>query len=347
MASHSVGRGAELDRLEAALTRARTGDPVTVCVEGEAGVGKSRLVAQFTDRVRETGDQVLIGGCIELGEGSLPYAPVVQALRGLGRGLEPGALDDLVGPGRPLLARLLPELGYGEESSAPVAAGSASQARLFEAFLGLLERLAGGSATVLVVEDLHWADRSTLDLLTFLVRNLRAAVLLVLTYRTDELHRRHPLRPFLAELDRRGGIDRLEVGRLNRSDTRDLLAGLLWTTPQERGPARPAPRSRSTVALTEARAAGARFGSGCRRRVGTAPCRPPGTEAHAVLGEPSWPDSRGTTTPLCGRRPPKHGSIWRSRTRRRSRGGVRRRPSFSAARAASRLCRRCGRRTTP
>ena len=96
--------------------------------------------------------------------------------------------------------------------------GSSSQARLFEAFLGLLERLAERSPTVLVIEDLHWADRSTLDLLTFLVRNLRAALLLVLTYRTDDLHRRHPVRPFLAELDRSERVERLDVDRFDRDE---------------------------------------------------------------------------------------------------------------------------------
>ncbi len=232
--SRFVGRRAELGRLEAAFAYASGGDPVTLCVGGEAGVGKTRLVTRFAGQVRGSGGQVLLGGCIELGEGSLPYAPVVEALRGLGRGLEPAALDELVGPGRPLLARLLPELGQGEEStSAGLAVGSSAQARLFEAFLALLERLADRSPTVLVVEDLHWADRSTLDLLTFLVRNLRAALLLVLTYRTDELHRRHPLRPFLAGLDRSGRAERLEVDRFDRVDLADLLAGILGTRPDD------------------------------------------------------------------------------------------------------------------
>jgi len=232
--SRFVGRTAELGRLEAAYAYASGGDPVTLCVGGEAGVGKTRLVTRFAGQVRGSGGQVLLGGCIELGEGSLPYAPAVEALRGLGRGLEPAALDELVGPGRPLLARLLPELGQGEEStSAGLTVGSSAQARLFEAFLALLERLAGRSPTVLVVEDLHWADRSTLDLLTFLVRNLRAALLLVLTYRTDELHRRHPLRPFLAGLDRSGRAERLEVGRFDRVDVADLLAGILGTRPDD------------------------------------------------------------------------------------------------------------------
>jgi predicted ATPase len=78
-----------------------------------------------------------------------------------------------------------------------------------------------------VVEDLHWADQSTRDLLGFLARNLRGGVALVLTYRSDELHRHHPLRPYLAELDRSGRTERLELGRLDRRDLGGLLAGIL------------------------------------------------------------------------------------------------------------------------
>jgi DNA-binding CsgD family transcriptional regulator/tetratricopeptide (TPR) repeat protein len=227
-----VGRTAELGRLEAAFAYARGGDPLTLCVGGEAGVGKTRLVTRFADQAREAGGQVLVGGCIELGATALPYAPVAQALRGLGRGLEPAVLDELVGPARPLLARLLPELGQDEEpAAAGQAAGPSGQTRLFEALLALLERLADRGPAVLVVEDLHWADRSTLDLLAFLHRNLQAGLLLVLTYRSDELHRRHPLRPFLAELDRSGRADRLEVARFDRVDVADLLAGILGSRP--------------------------------------------------------------------------------------------------------------------
>src|SRR5215212_3109831 len=232
--SRFVGRTAELGRLEAAFAYARGGNPLTLCVAGEAGVGKTRLVTRFAAQTREAGGQVLLGGCIELGATALPYAPVAQALRGLGRGLDPAALDELVGPGWPLLARLLPELGQGEEPApAGPAAGPSGQARLFGTFLALLERLADRAPTLLVVEDLHWADRSTLDLLAFLHRNLPAGLLLVLTYRSDELHRRHPLRPFLAELDRSGRADRLELARFDRVDVADLLAGILGSRPDD------------------------------------------------------------------------------------------------------------------
>ena len=232
--SRFVGRTAELGRLEAAFARARGGDPLTLCVGGEAGVGKTRLISQFAGRVGSGGGQVLLGGCIELGETALPYAPVVEALRGLGRGLEPAALDNLVGPGRPLLALLLPELGRGGEATpAGLAVGSSGQVQLFEAFLAVLERLADRFPTLLVLEDLHWADRSTLDLLAFLHRNLRSGLLLVLTYRTDELHRGHRLRPFLAGLDRSGRADRLELGRFGRVDVADLLASILEARPDD------------------------------------------------------------------------------------------------------------------
>src|SRR5262249_26083984 len=88
-------------------------------------------------------------------------------------------------------------------------------------------RLAERGPLLLVVEDLHWADQSTRDLLGFLVRNLRAGVALLLTYRSDELHRRHPLRPFLGELDRSSRTERLELSRLGRRELGELLAGIL------------------------------------------------------------------------------------------------------------------------
>src|SRR5512132_3927064 len=204
--SRFVGRTAELGRLEAAFADARGGRLLTLCVGGEAGVGKTRLVTRFADQVQGSGGQVLLGSCVELGETALPYAPLAQALRGLGRGLEPAVLEELVGPGRPLLARLLPELGPDQE---PTSVGSWGQARLFEAVLALLERLADRSPTVLVVEDLHWADHSTLDLLAFLVRNLQAG------------------------LHRSGRADRLEVGPFGRLEVAELLAGILEARPDE------------------------------------------------------------------------------------------------------------------
>ncbi|MFD0823702.1 AAA family ATPase, partial [Micromonospora zhanjiangensis] len=106
---------------------------------------------------------------------------------------------------------------------------------LFDLVAGLFSRLATRAPLVLLIEDLHWADRSTRDLISFLVRAARPArVMLVCTYRTDELHRGHPLRPFLAELDRARGVERWELDRLDRDGTAEILTGLLGTEPPPR-----------------------------------------------------------------------------------------------------------------
>ncbi len=116
----------------------------------------------------------------------------------------------------------------------PVTPGEA-RARLFEQVLVLLEQLADTGPVVLVIEDAHWADRSTRDLLAFLIRNQRAldGLLIVVIYRSDELHRSHPLRPLLAELDRVGWVTRMELGRLSRPDTGELVARLSGHEPDE------------------------------------------------------------------------------------------------------------------
>ena len=220
-----VGRVAESERMRAALDDARSGRSRALLVAGEAGVGKTRLVAEMAELAREEGMTVLVGGCIQVGEGALPYAPVVEALRGFVRRASPEELDAIVGPGRAELARLLPDLGTAVDGPVADLSIGSTQGRLFELLLGVLERLAATSPLLLLVEDLHWSDRSTRDLLGFLVRNLRdAPIAIVMTYRSDELHRRHPLLPYLAELERSGRVER--VG-LDPFDLRDVTAQLL------------------------------------------------------------------------------------------------------------------------
>jgi DNA-binding CsgD family transcriptional regulator/tetratricopeptide (TPR) repeat protein len=195
-----------------------------VLVAGESGVGKSRLLAEL---VREADALVLRGECIELAEGELPYAPVVGALRDLVRVVDPAMLDGLPPAGRNELGRLAPELAPGATP-----AGAPSQPVLFEAVLALLARLSEEEPVLLVLEDVHWADRSTRDLLAFLARNLsRERVLLVATYRTDELHRRHPLRGLLAEVERLPKTQRVTLDRLSRTEVAELLAAILEAEP--------------------------------------------------------------------------------------------------------------------
>jgi DNA-binding NarL/FixJ family response regulator len=221
-----VGRRDELDVLVAAAERAATGEPAIVLVGGEAGVGKTRLVEEAATRASGSGARVVTGACVELGGEGLPFAPLVDILRALVRSMPPDELDAVLGPARRELARLLPEL----DPQAPLASGAdGSQAsRLFELVLGVLGRLAGERPLMLVVEDLHWADRSTVDLVAFLVRTLRAVpVVMVGTYRSDELHRRHPLRPLLTSLERVRMVERLELPRFTRSEVAEQLEAIL------------------------------------------------------------------------------------------------------------------------
>jgi DNA-binding CsgD family transcriptional regulator len=214
-----VGREPEFERLREVFKRARAGEPAAVLVGGEAGVGKTRLVGELLGYVRAEGAQVLSGQCLELGEEGPPFAPFAAALRDLLRAAGPAAFAGH----EQEFARLLPELGpVGPEPVVDAQRGS-----LFELVAGLLARLADERPLVFVVEDLHWADRSTRDLIAFLVRSARTArALLVCTYRSDELHRGHPLRPFLAELDRVRDVERLELSRLDRDGTAAILAQL-------------------------------------------------------------------------------------------------------------------------
>jgi DNA-binding CsgD family transcriptional regulator/tetratricopeptide (TPR) repeat protein len=225
-----IGRRAELAELGAALGRAATGRSGLVFVAGESGVGKSRLVDHFADTARAQDARILWGDCIDLGDSELPYAPIVSALRSLARRGHP-VFDDL-GPARPELARLLPELGTPGDLLVEPYAGSA-QGRLFELLLGLFERLSQDHVVLLVIDDLHWADRSTRDFISFLSRNVCGQRLLVVaTYRVDELHRRHPLRPLLAELERSEHAQRLPVERFTREELGAQLANILGAEPE-------------------------------------------------------------------------------------------------------------------
>jgi predicted ATPase len=175
-----VGRSGQLSALDTALAEAGRGRPSTVLVGGEAGVGKSRLVSEFADRSRGTGARVLTGGCLELGADGLPFAPFASVLRELVRDLGVSGVAELLpGRGTRELARLLPEFG---EPAGTDDTGEA-RARLFEQLLVLLERLAEAGPVVLAIEDTHWADRSSRDLLAFLIRNQPSAegVLIVVT----------------------------------------------------------------------------------------------------------------------------------------------------------------------
>ena len=234
-AGRFVGRTQELAWLRELLARAAGGAPVVALVGGEAGVGKTRLAEQLAATASEQGVRVLRGGCVPLGEEGVPFAPVIEALRGLAADLDPAELEAVAGPARADLGRLLPDLAWsgGVAGVAGVAGvGGADQGRLFELLFGVVERLAAAAPLLWVMEDLHWADRSTRDLVAFLAAYLRAGrAMLVLTFRSDELHRLHPLRGLLGELARNRRVRRLELPRFTRTELAEQLAGLLGEAP--------------------------------------------------------------------------------------------------------------------
>lgn len=224
-----VGRGQETATLTAALRRASAGQPQALLVGGEAGVGKTRLLEEFLCEAEKSGTDgsvvTMLGGCLEVGAEGLPYAPLVTAMRRLHRRLGP-ELELAAAGMEGHLSRLLPE--FGEADTEPN--DEYGRARLFEHIARLFERLSAERTLVLAIEDLHWSDRSTRELLGYLIATLhRARVLILATYRTDDLHRRHPLRPFLAELERQRTVQRLELDRFGRQEVAAQLAGILGT----------------------------------------------------------------------------------------------------------------------
>jgi DNA-binding CsgD family transcriptional regulator/tetratricopeptide (TPR) repeat protein len=222
-----VGRNAELAVARAGIDRALNRDAGLLLVAGEAGVGKTRLVHEAAAYARRQGVQVLSGHCVQLGTEGLPFAPIAEALRELIRDTGRDQLDRLLGPARQLVARLIPSVGEPAEPPNPL-----TTSQLLELVLGLIERLSADRPLLLIIEDLHWADRSTLELATFLAQNLRGVpVAMVITYRSDEVDRRHPLRVLLSTWERMRTITRLELDRFDRDEVRAQLTGILGADP--------------------------------------------------------------------------------------------------------------------
>jgi DNA-binding CsgD family transcriptional regulator/tetratricopeptide (TPR) repeat protein len=247
-----VGRAAELAALDVALRRAEAGTPTIILIGGDAGLGKSRLVEEFAIGARGSGARVLVGGCVDLGGEGVPYGPFLEALRALGRELPAEELAALLGDvGLEIVAvapgfeRFLamadgapppdPATGPGAPATGPAASPAGSsmdQARLFELSLALTDRLSSDRPLVLVLEDFHWSDPASRDLLAYLARNLRhGRVVVIATFRSDDLERGHPLLARLAEIGRFPGVERLELRPLNLAEQREQLAAILGRKP--------------------------------------------------------------------------------------------------------------------
>jgi predicted ATPase len=215
--------------LEAAVERAAGGAGAVVLIGAEAGMGKSRLVAELAALATRAGATAVIGECLPLADGELPYAPIVSGLRSLLRARGERALTGLIGVANDEVVRLLPELGdHAGPGRSGGPDGVGSPGRLFEQLQAVFTGAAREAPVVLVVEDVHWSDRSTRDFLTFLVRGIRhERLVLVLTYRQDEVQRSHQARPFLLELERSGQAVRLELRGFARRELRDQVTAIL------------------------------------------------------------------------------------------------------------------------
>jgi DNA-binding CsgD family transcriptional regulator len=205
----TVGRQGEQAELRAAYEQAAAGSACAVLLGGEAGVGKTRLLSELASSAGEAGALVLVGRCADLRDADMPLLPIADALAALGA-LPADASADL------------------EEARR----GRAPGVTVFMPVLELLREAADSAPVLLAVDDVHWADRSTLDLLTFLLARLRdERIALVATFRSDELDRRAELRDFVAEAGRRPNVARIELARLSREEVGAQLEGILERPP--------------------------------------------------------------------------------------------------------------------
>jgi DNA-binding NarL/FixJ family response regulator len=233
-----VGRARELAALGQAFDAARDGRPGAAVVVGEAGIGKTRLAEAFAASVAGSGARVMTGACLELGA-AIPYLPFAEMLRELLRDLPEAERARLLGPARTVIDPMLPPALRSTPGRATSPAGEARSAAgrlaVFEGLLGLTGRLADAAPLLVVLEDIQWADSASLDLVTYLSRNVRdARVLLLMTARSggieDGRHAR-PVGAFVSGLARQIRLVRIELPAFGRDEIEDQARAVLGRPP--------------------------------------------------------------------------------------------------------------------
>jgi oligopeptide transport system substrate-binding protein len=220
-----VGREREIAFLQDRYARATQGRGKLVLVSGEAGVGKTRLVGELTRQVSWQGDRVLSGRCYEF-ERFLPYQPVAEALGGVVPAMAQPELKAQPAWILAQVARLVPELleKLPELDATPALRSERERLRLFEGLFRFLANLGEKGRLLLVLEDLHWATESTLQLVHYLARHLVTyPVLILVTLRPEAVGRRHPLQAFRQELERERLLAALHLDRLSREAVEALV----------------------------------------------------------------------------------------------------------------------------
>lgn len=208
-----IGREAEMQALLASFADAADSKPQAVIVGGEAGLGKTRLLDEFLAGISGQA-RIVTGQCVDLGTLAPPYAPLTGVLRSLAAQIGLDTVLEYAGPGRDALALLLPEAAVELE-------GLPTANRVLEAISTVFERASATQPAVVVIEDLHWADDATLTVLRFILRAFNGGqFLLVMSYRSDDIHRGHPLRDFLAESERGRYAKSIRLERLTKDQVR-------------------------------------------------------------------------------------------------------------------------------
>ena len=220
-----VGRENELRQLQQAFDVAMSGQGGLVMLVGEPGIGKTALCEQIATYASLRGGQTLVGHCYEEGSLSLPYLAFIEALRGYVRSHDRDVLQKELGSMAPHIARILSEIR--ERVQVPEIEPASPEEERYQLLQGVSEFLSNAAAArpmLIVLEDLHWADRGTLDLLLHLSRNLQGARILVLgTYRDVDLERSSPLSSTLAELRRIESFQRITLRGLGEGEIQRLL----------------------------------------------------------------------------------------------------------------------------
>jgi DNA-binding CsgD family transcriptional regulator/tetratricopeptide (TPR) repeat protein len=260
-----VGRAEELERLAGLVGVGTSPDdvrPEAVLLAGDAGVGKTRLLVELRRRAEQAGWRVMCGHCLDFGESALPYLPFSEAFGRLAAEA-PALASSLVTAG-PAVARLMPARRLmSDEPPDRDDSGPIDRRELFESVHAALELLGRAAPMLLIVEDVHWADQSTREMLSFLFsRGFATPVSIVASYRSDDLHRRHPLRTTAAEWSRLPGVSRLELGRLPDADVRTLVRTLHPLPLPERAVRGIVERAEGNAFFTEELVAAAESGTG-------------------------------------------------------------------------------------
>lgn len=220
-----VGRSTEMAALLSAVDDARTRRAGAVLLSGDAGVGKTRLLDEVATGAHERGFGVLVGHCTDFGDAGLPYLPFSEIFGRLA-GDRPDLVESVL-TNFPAIGRLLPSHRLIGAQPVPQD-GQLDRAALFDAVVDAFTALSTSEPLLVIIEDAHWADDSTRDLIGFLLTRLTSQRLaLVVSYRSDDLHRRHPLRRPIAEWSRHPRVRRINLLPLDADESRALLSALL------------------------------------------------------------------------------------------------------------------------